>query len=466
MTDTTSPEHTRIGPQPSSWRRYPFDLVEGDPEYAFPAAEGVHPHCQSDTWFIAGELTAAASGRNFAFLTIFNKNRPGGSIVADFHTVALFDLDNGTYGTYTDYDMPPKNMEPGAVPKLTAATGHLEMTFDGRAGRAEWIARRGPDGELLPYTYDVVLVGTDQSGADMELRLDVSPTRAPVPVGASTYNGRFPCLGQPETFSYFQTGMVMTGTLTWGATTEEVSGTSGHVDRQWFFLPAGGGATGGDQRAISHEWRTIHLDNGVDLVGWRQFDRRAGNALLPFTGATVTFAGREPECVEDIDVHTTSHVRWPESVRQLMRAPVAARYMPDGHTLTSKTLDLELTASPLVPAPAHALPIEYMEGPARFVGTMGGQPVSGFGIWERSLALYRDWELVDVLATSVAAQPDSDDLAALVAALRPMVADGRRDAALQHLEAEVRPAVLTLPVDAAAAVGQIVDDLALALSNA
>jgi hypothetical protein len=68
--------------------------------------------------------------------------------------VALFDLDNGTYGTYTDYDMPPKNMAPGAVPKLTAATGHLEMTFDGRAGRAEWIARRGPDGELLPYTYE------------------------------------------------------------------------------------------------------------------------------------------------------------------------------------------------------------------------------------------------------------------------------------------------------------------------
>ena len=140
--------------------------------------------------------------------------------------------------------------------------------------------------------------------------------------------------------------------------------------------------------------------------------------------------------------------------------------MPDGHTLTSKTLDLELTALPLVPAPAHALPIEYMEGPARFVGTMGGQPVSGFGIWERSLALYRDWELVEVLATSVAAQPDSDHLAALVVALRPMVADGRRDAALEHLEAEVRPAVLALPVDAAAALGQIVDDLALALSNA
>jgi len=59
---------------------------------------------------------------------------------------------------------------------------------------------------LLPYTYDVTLVGIDQSGAEMELRLDVSPTRPPVPVGAATHNGRFRCLAQPETFSYFQTG--------------------------------------------------------------------------------------------------------------------------------------------------------------------------------------------------------------------------------------------------------------------
>jgi hypothetical protein len=55
---------------------------------------------------------------------------------------------------------------------------------------------------------------------------------------------------------------------------------------------------------------------------------------------------------------------------------------------------------PLVAAPAHALPIEYMEGPYRYQGTLGGKPVSGFAFYERSLALYRDWELDDVLATA------------------------------------------------------------------
>ncbi len=464
MTDMTSPGRSHATATAPSRLRYPFDLVPGDREFTFPAAEGVHTHCQSDTWFLAGELTGTTSGRRFAFLTIFNQNRPGGTLVADFHTLALFDLDNGTYGTFTDYDMPPKNTESGTVHKMSAATGHLEMSFDSRAGRSLWTARRDADGQFVPFGYDVTLVGIDQSGAAMELRLAVSPTRAPVPVGASTYNGRFSCLAQPETFSYFQTGMVMTGMLKWGNTTEEVSGTSGHIDRQWFPLPAGGGGTGGDPRAISYEWRTIHLDNGADVVAWRQFDRRDRNAARPFTGATVAYAAtdKDPECVEDIEVRTESYVRWPESVRQLMRPPVSARYLPDRHTLTSKALGLELSGVPLVAAPAHALPVEYMEGPFLFEGTMHGKPVRGFGISERSLALYRDWELVDVLATSVEYR-GADGVAALVERLRPMVVEGRRTEALDYLASTVRPAIESLSTDSGE-LPQIVDDLAAALS--
>jgi predicted secreted hydrolase len=462
VADTASQDRTRQTQGPPSELRYPFDLVPGDPEFTFPVAEGVHPHCQSDTWFLAGELTGTTSGRRFSFLTIFNQNRPGGTLVADFHTMALFDLEAGSYGTFTDYDMPPKNMEPGTVHKMSAATGHLEMSFDSRAGRALWIARRDPDGQLVPFGYDVALVGIDQAGAEMQLRLETSATRAPVPVGASTYNGRFSCLAQPETFSYFQTGIVMTGSLRWGAITEEVSGTSGHIDRQWFPLPAGGGGTGGDPRAISYEWRTIHLDNGADVVAWRQFDRRDRNAPRPFTGATVAYAaGRAPECVEDIEVSTESYVRWPESVRQLMRPPVGARYMPDRHTLTSKALGLEISGVPLVAAPAHALPVEYMEGPFLFDGTMRGTPVRGFGISERSLALYRDWELVDVLAT-MAEYLGADGVAPLVESLRAMVTDGHRTEALDYLTSIVRPAVESLSTDTGE-LFQILDDLAAAL---
>ena len=322
----------------SDWRSYPFQLVPGDDQLDFPAAEGEHPDQESDTWFIAGQLDAAETDRSFAFLTIFNKNRPGGTVVADFYTMALFDLDTGDYGTYTDYDMPPANMEPGAQHKLTMASGYLDINYHSSAGTASWTTSRNGDGELLPYTYRVSLVGEDQSGRPMRLDLAVTPTRAPTPVGASTYNGKIVCFGQSDTYSYFQTGMAMTGTLRWGDVVEQVSGSSGHVDRQWFPKYAGGGGTGGDPRARSHEWRTINFDNGVDLSIWRQFDRTNGNALQPFTGVTTSYPDPAipPECAEDIEVTVSSYVRWPEAVRPLVRPLAPARYMPDRHRITCR----------------------------------------------------------------------------------------------------------------------------------
>jgi hypothetical protein len=93
-------------------------------------------------------------------------------------------------------------------------------------------------------------------------------------------------------------------------------------------------------------------------------------------------------------------------------------------------LQLDLTGEPMVSAPAHGLPIEYMEGPYRYRGTMRGEPVSGFAFYERSLALYRDWELIDVLASAVD-NPESIDQ------LRTLVASGDRPQARKLLQTMV-----------------------------
>jgi len=204
----------------NDWRIFPFRLVHNDSALDFPAAEGEHPDQESDTWFIAGELTGV-TGRSFAFLTIFNKNRPGGSIVADFYTMSLFDCDTGAYGTYTDYDMPPKSMLPEARPKLSMAAGYLDIHYESSVGPVAWTTCRDEAGELQPYTYRVSLRGMDQAGQSMELDLTVTPTRAPVPVGAGIYNGNIICFGQHDTYSYFQTGMAMHGTLRWVSWTNE-----------------------------------------------------------------------------------------------------------------------------------------------------------------------------------------------------------------------------------------------------
>ena len=159
--------------------------------------------------------------------------------------------------------------------------------------------------------------------------------------------------------------------------------------------------------------------------------------------------GGEPVFADDVEVTVHSYVRWPESVRTLVPPPRAARYLPDRHRLTSRTLDLDLTGEPLVPAPAHALPLEYMEGPYRYSGTLRGEPVTGFAFYERSLALYRDWELVDVLASVIGEQR--------AATLRELVEGGRRTDAVAHLRDEILPS--------GAGITQLVDDLIVALSD-
>ena len=417
----------------TDWRNYPFRLVRNDSALDFPAAEGEHADQESDTWFIAGELTGA-TGRSFAFLTIFNKNRPGGTVVADFYTMALFDCDTGEYGTYTDYDMPPKNMRPDARPKMSMSEGYLDIRYDSSAGPVAWTTCRDDDGELRPYTYGVSLRGVDQGGRSMDLDVTVTPTRAPVPVGADACDGKISCFGQPDTYSYFQTGMAMNGTLRWGDLSEDVTGSAGHVDRQWFPKYAGGGGTGGDPRARSHEWRTINLDNGVDMSIWRQFDRMDSNAVQPFTGVTMSYPdpAMAPECAEDVEVTVSSYVRWPDPIRPLVKPPVPNRFMPDRHRLRCASLQLDLTGEPLVAAPAHGLPIEYMEGPYRYRGTLRGEPVGGFGFYERSLALYRDWELVDVLAAAVEDLGSAEEQ--VVDQVRPLVAAGDRPEARKVLQ--------------------------------
>jgi hypothetical protein len=75
-----------------------------------------------------------------------------------------------------------------------------------------------------------------------------------------------------------------------------------------------------------------------------------------------------------------------------------------------------------------------MEGPYRYHGTMWGKPVTGFAFNERSLALYRDWELVDVLSTTVAnLAPPEPELQAMVDQVVPLVAAGRNADAAEVL---------------------------------
>ena len=100
-----------------------------------------------------------------------------------------------------------------------------------------------------------------------------------------------------------------------------------------------------------------------------------------------------------------------------------------------------------------------MEGPYLYRGTLRGRPLTGFAFYERALALYRDWELVDVLAAAVAnLRPRPARLEAMVAGLRTSIAEGRRQEALDCLDRAVRPVID--PTATGTGVAGIVADLA------
>ena len=137
----------------------------------------------------------------------------------------------------------------------------------------------------------------------MELRLHVTPSRAPVPLGAVGPRRQDQCYGQADTYSYLPDRNDDDRDAEVGFIQEAVTGTrvtstgSGSRVRR-------GGRAGRRSAVALHEWRTINLDNGVDLSIWRQFDRTDHNALQPFSGATTSSPepGADPECAEDIEV--------------------------------------------------------------------------------------------------------------------------------------------------------------------
>jgi hypothetical protein len=221
----------------------------------------------------------------------------------------------------------------------------------------------------------------------------------------------------------------------------------------------------------SYEWRQIQLADGTEISVWMQFDRRRANRLIPPSVATAIGPNGEVASTTEFHLERHSFVRNPEA-GAAPYSPEARKYFSDRYRLYVPSWSLDLVSEPLVAAPAHALPMAYWNGPTRLAGTLDGVPVSGFGFDERTYALFRDFELVDVLretlrrlpATALAACAlDAAALADRAWEIDSFIADGDPQGAIRHLNSEVRPAIDTLAEPHRSYVLAIVDDAAGAL---
>ena len=218
-------------PSPAPWRNYPYLLVPDDPQLVFPAAEG-YQNVATDTYYASGILQGEASGRRYAFITIFAKNDEILDLLsADLHVLALFDLESGTYDTGSRFDLPPTG--PINLDRINVTRGHLDVSYSSRRRVSRMWGRTAPRSACYPFAYEFTLSAEAGSGTEMALSLCADALKPPQAVGGAVHGGRITVYGQPDTYSYFQ-ALTYSGMLRWGETEEAVSGRIGWLDRQWF----------------------------------------------------------------------------------------------------------------------------------------------------------------------------------------------------------------------------------------
>lgn len=143
------------------------------------------------------------------------------------------------------------------------------------------------------------------------------------------------------------------------------------------------------------------------------------------------------------------------------------RYFLDAYRLHVPSLDLVVTSTPLAPAPAHRMPVDYLTGPTRLEGTMAGRPVTGYGFNERTLGLWRPWELCQALDDSLRPLVDegqaSSALVQRIDEVRTAINAKRNDQAKRALEQHVRPLLITLAEPQRQRLIRLCNDLATTL---
>jgi hypothetical protein len=446
------------------WKRYPHVPTWGDPRrFTLPEADGARADLGVSTFFIEGFLRGRRSGRRYAFMTIFTDMRVVRKLLrASFYTFACYDLDQGRYGTFTDYDFPRPFAWRRAY-KLAAAPGRLDLRFASSAGPARWANATDAGGALRPFAWTLALCGVDHHGQRMAAALEVEAGAPPAPLGGRLLGGEMMFLGAPSTYSYFQTALRLQGHLAWGSVDEEVTGDVGWIDRQWAVDDFTAHQDWRSRRYRS-EWRVMHFDDGWNMSAFRQYLRPARNAVVPWSGLSAQGPAPAFEIRETAAVELTipEFVRSPGVVRAMSMLTDGPRWFPHRYRIRVPEWDTDVSSAPHVEAPAHALPIEYWTGPVRLEGRLFGRNVRGLGFDERARPWVRHYELARALRLSIEHLGGGEDhrlLAYRLDEVEALALRGDCAAARAHLERHVPPLMHAVRAEDRARLRPLLDDL-------
>ena len=272
-------------------------------------------------------------------------------------------------------------------------------------------------------------------------------------------------LGGEETYSYFQSGLNMKGRVRWLGQEEEVEGTVGWIDRQWAVddFTVYQNLTNSRYR---HEWRVMQFDNGWDMSCFFQYHRGQHCQKVPWSGISAQGPGPhfELKSTTEVSIEALSFIRSPGIVRSPFMITDGPRWFPHGYRVKVPEWDLDVTATPLVDAPAHQLPIEYWTGPVSLEGRAFGDVVKGYGFAERCRPFVRNHELVEVLSVLVGhrrdvAAEDRRQLRYRLSEVGALCLRGDPSAALVYLQRKWLPLLAAQTPSMQRALQPVLDDL-------
>lgn len=221
-----------------NWKNYPFNKGQIN----FPQDEGGHPAYDTEWWYVNFHARGS-DGKDYAGVITFARTSFFGSAVGGL----LLELTNESDKKFF-YDT--------EVGVIQAEVGKLKTYFVNSLGTRSSLIQK----DNSPFQYDLEVEGKT-NGPQVKYSFHLDSLKIPLTEGE---DGLVPIGGGISSYYYSLTRLALTGTIKVGEEIITLSNGLAWFDHQWF------SAAGANVKA-NHEWFSLQLEDGYDLVYWRIF---------------------------------------------------------------------------------------------------------------------------------------------------------------------------------------------------
>ena len=333
------------------WKTYPFTPTGS--QVSFSIDEGRHTSEPMEWWYTTGHVVGATTGKHYSYmLTYFYY--PYGSIDG-FRILNISDDDNEVFHSSTKF-----------LTYATLATDKLDIQAAIFGGGTETWKNKYSGATISPFEYEI-----NASSTNVTLDLDYNTVKNPLILSDDGY------LLQGDTnytYYYSQTGIDVTGNITYNGITESIIG-SGWIDRQYGTLNPSNGT--------EYEWFSLQLSNNMDINLWNIFtsddqvpDNERFKILAAYVDETTQYTN------DDFELERLTYEYTPDNQKCYAQS----------WRLTSSVNNIDLIISTLYSNSEVQSPFRFYEGATNVTGTVNGVSVTGFGFTE----LLHSYEVPDL----------------------------------------------------------------------